>query len=468
MTVSPSVPLTESDPLVAALRAALTTGQVSTSADVLAASSSDQSSDDRAGRARVRVVARSTDDVAAVLRLAYEAVVPVVPQGARTSVTGASSAVDGCVLLDLSELDAIVEIRVDDQLAVVQPGVLTSDLAAAAADRGLFYPVDPGSFYIATVGGNIATNAGGMRCVKYGVTRDRVRSLTAVLADGTVVRTGHDSVKGVAGYDLTALLVGSEGTLAVITEATLALLPAPGEAAGAAATFASLEDALDAAGRIMAGARRPSALELLDGVAIRAINAYAPASQLPEDAEAFLIVESDEAGRAAADVEHYVRAFEAAGAQSVRVAATASEVAALLDIRRNLHPGLVAAYGAVLTEDVAAPRARLQDLLATIERTARETGAVISTGGHVGDGNLHPLICFDPADDGAREAAQRAFELVLARAVEVGGTVSGEHGIGTLKREAVEAELSPAVRDLQVRVKAVFDPRGILNPGKKV
>jgi glycolate oxidase len=468
MTDTPSAPVAESDPLVAALRAALGVEQVSTRADVLAASSSDESSVGRAGLARVRVVARSTDDVAAVLCLAYEAVVPVVPQGARTSVTGASSAIDGCILLDLSAMDAIVEIRPDDQLAVVQPGVVTSDLAAAAAAHGLFYPVDPGSFFISTVGGNVATNAGGMRCVKYGVTRDRVRSLTAVLADGTVVRTGHDSVKGVAGYDLTALIVGSEGTLAVITEATLALLPAPGEAAGAAATFASLEDALDAAGRIMAGPRRPSALELLDGVAIRAINAYAPASDLPEDAAAFLIVESDEAGRAADDVEHYVQAFRAAGARDVRVAPTAAEVGALLDIRRNLHPGLVAAYGAVLTEDVAAPRGRLRELLATIERTARETGAVISTGGHVGDGNLHPLICFDPADEAARAAAQRAFELVLARAVEAGGTVSGEHGIGTLKRSAVEAELSPAARDLQVRVKAVFDPRGILNPGKKV
>ncbi|MGC5166703.1 FAD-binding oxidoreductase [Luteimicrobium sp. DT211] len=468
MASDPATATPETDPLAAALRAALSPDQVSTDPEVLAESASDKSSAGRPGRPRVRVLARSTEDVSAVLRLAYDAVVPVVPQGARTSVTGASSAVDGCVLLDLSSLDRIVEIRPDDQLAVVQPGVVTSDLAAAVAEHGLFYPVDPGSFFISTVGGNIATNAGGMRCVKYGVTRDRVRSLTAVLADGTVVRTGHDSVKGVAGYDLTALLVGSEGTLAVVTEATLALLPAPGEAAGAAGMFGSLESALDAAARIMAGPRRPSALELLDGISMRAINAYAPSSDLPEDAAALLIVESDEVGRAATDVEHYVRAFEEAGALGVRVASTGAEVDALLNIRRNLHPGLVAAYGGVLTEDVAAPRARLQELLTTIERTARETGAVISTGGHVGDGNLHPLICFDPDDEASRAAAQRAFALVLERAVEVGGTVSGEHGIGLLKRDAVTAELSREVRDLQVRVKAAFDPRGILNPGKKV
>ncbi len=465
----PGAPLTPlHDPLIEDLIEILGASQVHADPAVLTAAATDRSDAGRGALARVLVRPTSTEQVSAVLRLAYDGAVPVVVQGSRSGVAGGADAVPGAILLDTTSMNRILAIRSTDQLAVVQPGVITHDLAQAVVAQGLFYPVDPGSVFISTIGGNIATNAGGMRCVKYGVTRDRVRSLTVVLADGTIVRTGHDSVKGVAGYDLTSLLVGSEGTLGVVTEATLSLLPLPGQSAGAAGMFSSLHDALAAAEAIMAGPRRPSALELLDHTSMQAINAYSPAADLPDDATAMLIVESDELDRCVADVEHFVDAFKQHGATDVRVARTAAEVDALLDIRRNLHPGLVARYGSILTEDIAVPRGQLLSLVQVIEQTQRSSGVVIATGGHVGDGNLHPLIGFDASDPASRAAAEAAFQQIVEHTLRVGGTATGEHGVGTVKRAVVATELSSAVRELQVRIKASFDPKGILNPGKKI
>lgn len=465
-SVSPSTDMR--DPLVDALIDVLGTTQVLTDPASLAAAANDRSDAGRSALARVLVRPTTTEQVAAVMRQAYDEAVPVVVQGRRTGVAGGADAVPGAIVLDTTAMDQILAIRTADQLAVVQPGVITHALAEAVAAQGLYYPVDPGSVFISTLGGNIATNAGGMRCVKYGVTRDRVRSLTVVLADGTIVRTGHDSVKGVAGYDLTSLLVGSEGTLGVITEATVSLLPLPSQAAGAAGMFSSLHDALAAAESIMAGARRPSALELLDRTSMQAINAYSPTADLPDDASAMLIVESDELDRCVADVEDYARIFEQHAAVDVRVARTSAEVSSLLDIRRNLHPGLVAKYGSILTEDIAVPRGRLLELVEVIEQTQHTAGVVIATGGHVGDGNLHPLIGFDAADPSSRAAAEAAFREIIEHTLRLGGTVTGEHGVGTVKRSVVTHELSEALRELQVRVKAAFDPKGILNPGKKI
>ncbi len=461
-------PLAATDPLVAALTQVLSPAQVITDPKAVAEAAHDRSGIDSHNRARVLVRPTSTEQVSAILRLAYDQAVPVVTQGTRTGVAGGADAVPGAILLETTAMNQILDIRVADQLVDVQPGVIVSDLAEAVAEKGLFYAVDPGSVFISTIGGNIATNAGGMRCVKYGVTRDRVRSLTVVLADGTVIHTGHDSVKGVAGLDVAGLLVGSEGTLGVITEATLSLLPARTEAAGASGLFTSLHDALAAASAIMAGGRRPSALELMDNTTIRAINGYDDDANLPEDAAAMLIVESDELERCVSDVEEYAKIFAANNATGVHVARTAPEVDALLNIRRALHPGLVKEYGGILTEDVAIPRGKLLELLEVIEQTQRDLGLVIATGGHVGDGNLHPLIAFTKGDPESWEAANAAFRQIVSRAQQIGGTSSGEHGVGTAKHEVVKGELSPELRELQVRIKAAFDPKGILNPGKKI
>lgn len=454
--------------ILTALHQAVGNDHVHTDDATLDEHSHDHSTTATQARALAVVSPASTDEVSAVLRIASTYVVPVVPQGRRTGVVGAADAVPGAILLDLTRLDRIISIDTADQLATVQPGVITQHLADAAREHGLFYPVDPGSVHISSIGGNIATNAGGMRCVKYGVTGDSVRSLTAVLADGTIIHTGHDSIKGVAGLDLTSLIVGSEGTLAVVTEATLALRPAPGDAAGAAAWFPTLADALSAAAEIGSGPRRPSALELLDRPSIQAINTLGTLEALPDDAAAMLIVESDELDRAAADVDAYAEVFRAHHALRIDLARSATEVDQLLEIRRNLHPGLMRAYPAVLTEDIAVPRGRLLELLTIIEAAAAESGAPVATGGHVGDGNLHPIIGYDPADADSLARAAQAFDIILERTVELGGTITGEHGVGHMKRAALARELSPAVRALQVRVKAAFDPQGILNPGRKI
>ena len=442
--------------------------RIVTDADALETLAYDHGVGNPAGRPLAAVYPASTDEVSQVLRVAHETGTIVVPQGARTGVLGESNALDGALLLNLSRMNRILEVDAVNQLARVEPGVINHDLGEAAKAKGLYYPVDPGSVYISTIGGNVATNAGGMRCVKYGVTADSVRALTVVLADGTVLHIGHRSVKWVAGLDLVRLFAGSEGALGVITEITVALVPAPTEFAGAAGLFPTVAAAVDAAQRIMASPASPSALELLDGMSMRAINAYAPESDLPEDAGAMLIVESDETGRSAADAARFAGVFREAGATRVIEAPDADAVSRLLDIRRNLYPGLLARYKAILTEDVGVPRGQILDLYRGIERAARETGAQVATGGHVGDGNLHPLIGFDPDDAASVATAHAAFERILRASVALGGTISGEHGIGSLKHDERGLELAPEVLEVQRRIKAALDPRGILNPGRKV
>ena len=365
-------------------------------------------------------------------------------------------------------MDAIVRIDPVDQEAVVQPGVVTGTLARAVAQRNLFYPPDPASSDVCTIGGNIATNAGGMRCVKYGVTRDFVRSLEVVLADGRVVRTRAATVKSVAGLDLTGLVVGSEGTLAIVTEATLGLLPAPGGSQGVCATFRTAADALGAANAIMAGSHRPSTLEFLDGVALAAIVAYDPASELPAGAQGLLLALTDAREDGAGDVAGYARAARGHGALSVDIATDAARLDGLLAARRALNPAMRALRGASVNEDIAVPRSLLGEVLARLKSLSAEIGLPIGTGGHVGDGNLHPVVSFDPTSPAQGAAAQRAHARILGLAVELGGTVTGEHGIGVEKLSALDVQLGPTVRELQWAVKAAFDPAGILNPGKKL
>lgn len=453
--------------LVERLRELLPPDAVIDAEDAVAAHASDRSRT-RAPAAGVLVRPASTAEVSAVLAAAFAHGVAVVPQGARSGLVGAAAAIEGAVLLDLTRLDRILRIDPVDRIAVVQPGVLVADLQRAVAAQGLFYAPDPASAEFASIGGTIATNAGGMRCVKYGVTRDAVRSLQVVLADGEVVRTRPATVKGVAGLDLTGLMVGSEGTLGVVTEATLALLPAPGPSRGVAATFASATDAFAAASVLAAQPRLPSTLEFLDEVALRGIRMLRTDLGLPVDAHAWLLAVTDEEIGGDADLEGFEAVFRAHGAVTVARADDPHELEQLFAARRALGPALLAVRGGTTHGDLAVPRSQLPALAEAVAGLKERLRVEISLAGHVGDGNLHPTVVFDPADaDEVQRAGQAELEM-LQLAQRLGGTVAGEHGIGTVKLGAVDGELSPRIRELQRLVKAAFDPRGILNPGRKL
>ncbi|WP_158863333.1 FAD-binding oxidoreductase [Leifsonia sp. AG29] len=442
-------------------------GVLSTDPALLDASRGDRSGWRADGEPRAIVFAASVEHVQATLRAASEFRVPVVPRGAGTGLAGGAGGTSGSIVLDVSRMDRILEIVPEDQLAVVQPGVINSDLNAALEPHGLFFAPDPASKAVSTVGGNIATNAGGLLCAKYGVTREAVLGLDVVLADGRLIRTGHRTVKGVTGYDLTALFVGSEGTLGVIVGATVRALPIPpGEPRTLGALFPDVRAAAAAAARITAARLRPAVMELLDGPALERIAAYLGEETIRDAFGAtagtsHLLVQFDGDG-ATADAEAAAALIRATGG-TVRVAADAAEGERLLAIRRAFHPAL-AATGEVLIEDVAVPRSRMPEMFDAIERISERYGIPIPTVAHAGDGNLHPNFVFTgPAvPDEVWEAAGDLFRT----AVDLGGTLTGEHGIGVLKRRWLADELGPDSYELQVKLKSVFDPLGILNPGK--
>ena len=409
------------------------------------------------------VRAESTEDVAATLRWATEHCVPVVPRGAGTGLSGGSSAIDGAITISVERLRRL-EVDPAGMTATVGPGVLNAELKAAAKAEGLWYPPDPSSFEICSIGGNLATNAGGLCCVKYGVTTDYVLGMEVVLADGRVVRLGGRTIKDVVGYDLKRLFVGSEGTLGIITEATLRLRPVPPAAATMVATF---EDAV-AAGRAVAAivtVVRPSALELMDRAAIAAVEAARPQG-LDASVGALLLGQSDAGGPAGlAEVTRMAELAAAAGATYTAVTDDPDEGEALLAARRFAIPA-VERLGAVLIEDVGVPVPRIPDLLEAVAAIAARRDTLIAVIGHAGDGNFHPLITFDRHDPVALARAEQAFDEVMQAALDLGGTITGEHGVGTLKRGFVEAQLGEDVLDISRRVKAALDPLGILNPGK--
>ncbi|MER6957019.1 FAD-linked oxidase C-terminal domain-containing protein [Streptomyces sp. NPDC000618] len=404
------------------------------------------------------VRARRTEDVTVALQHAHALRVPVVPRGAGTGLSGGASAGEGALVLDLSGMDRILELSVEDQLAVVEPGVVTADLDRAAAAHGLRYAPDPASAAWSTIGGNIATNAGGLRCAKYGVTRDSVLGLEAVLADGTVVRTGRRTVKGVTGYDLTALLTGSEGTLAVITSATLRLRPTPVATATAAAYFATFEAAAEASYAIGRAGIVPALAELVDGPVLAAVD-----PDLRARGAALLIVQCDGAGAAVEAAA--VAELLAPTATSVETTEDPAEAEALLAARRLALPALER-LGRPLIEDIAVPRSRLGQAVAEIRAISARHDVPVFTIAHAADGNLHPIIVVDPSLDRLPDAAWEAAGEIFALALRLGGTLTGEHGVGVLKRQWVAEELGPQAHALQRRLKEAFDPRGILNPGK--
>jgi glycolate oxidase len=388
--------------------------------------------------------------------------VPVVPRGAGSGLSGGANAVDGGIVIGLERMDAI-EIDTSCQVAVVEPGAFNRDVKAAAAREGLWYPPDPSSYEICSIGGNVATNAGGLCCVKYGVTTDYVLGLDVVLADGTLVTLGGKRVKDVAGLPLLKLFVGSEGTLGVVTRATLRLVPAQAPRATVVATFPTVAAAAAAVielGRTL----RASLVELMDNASINAVEDFQPMG-LDRDAGALLLIQSDAPGAARADeVAVATSACEVSGAKEVFSTDDPEEGELFVQARR-LHFSAIETRGTVLPEDVGVPIPQLPALLAAVEAIAERHDVQIPVVAHAGDGNTHPAIIYTPGDDDAERRARLAFDEIMATAIELGGTITGEHGVGRLKAGSLEAQLGPDVMALTRRVKHALDPAGILNPG---
>jgi len=411
------------------------------------------------------VLAASTEDVRTVLALATRHRVPVVPVGARSGKSGGSLAVQGGIALSLERMDRILEIRPADLTARVEPGVITGVLQAEVEKHGLFYPPDPNSLDLCTLGGNVAENAGGPRALKYGVTREYVLGLTAVLPTGEVLRLGRRTIKGVAGYDVVALLVGSEGTLAVVTEITLKLLPRPRHVATAMVVFPTVESAASSVARVLAEGVLPRCLELLDDVALEAAARSSP-FRFPPGAGAALLVETD-GNDAEAVLAEMARVAEAVGRDASGepiVAQNEAQRREIWETRKLLSVNLKKVHPLKLSEDVAVPRSRIPDLVRAARAIGSRLGLAVATYGHAGDGNLHCNVLFDREDE--RPRVNQAVAEILREAVALGGTITGEHGVGLAKRDFLELEQGPEVVALERRIQALFDPAGILNPGK--
>ncbi len=451
------------DSVLAALRTALDDA-VSTDPAALAGMTSDKSGHDSRSVPLAVVTARSISDVQATMRIASEHGRAVVPRGAGTGLAGGAIASAGEIVLSMLGMNRILEISEPDELAVVEPGIINSELNEVLAEHGLWFVPDPASKAISTVGGNIATNAGGLLCAKYGVTRESVLGLKVVLADGRLLILGHRSVKGVTGLDLTALMIGSEGTLGVIVEATLKLRPRPtGQVATVGAWFPNVVSAAAASAAITAAGIRPAALELIDGAGLLAIDAYL-GLELARRGNAWLLVQTD--GAASAE--------EAAGAlEIIRTLGGDAELTndpdegeRLFGIRRAFHPALEA-QGTVLIEDIAVPRSALPEIFAVIAEIGARHGLSIPTVAHAGDGNLHPNFIYQPnGDGGVPDFVWAAADELFTAALRLGGTLTGEHGVGILKKRWLGDELGDDQLDLQRQIKRVFDPLRILNPGK--
>ncbi len=407
----------------------------------------------------------STADVSEIVRLAAEHAVPLVPRGAGSGLSGGATAVDGALTVVLTRMDRILEIDRANMAAVVQPGVINADLGRAAAEAGLFYPPDPASFEWCTIGGNIAENSGGLRCVKYGVTRDFVLGLQVVLADGSVIRTGGKNAKDVAGYDLTAIFVGSEGTLGIVTEATLRLVPAPAPKLTLLAFFPSVVAAGAAVAAITEAGIVPVTLELMDAFTVRAVDEWHHLG-LDRDAAAMLMIESDAGGaRADEELSGAADACLIAGATSVLRAADAVEADWLRQARRAA-PGALERAGVARMDDIGVPRACVPQMLSEIERISAEHGLPVGVFGHAGDGNLHPTFVVDRGDPTAERRINAARAAIYASAVALGGTITGEHGTGTAKKGYLELQRGADAVAVMRAIKQALDPAGILNPGK--
>jgi glycolate oxidase len=411
----------------------------------------------------------STQQVSDVMKIAWREEITVVPRGMASGLAAASVPFVGGMVLDTCRLDKILEIDEVNFIVTAEAGVVTQTLADTVAKKGLFYPPDPSSIKQSTLGGNAACNAGGPRCLKYGVTSDYVMGLTVVLSDGRILQTGGKAIKNVTGYNLTQLFVGSEGTLGVITELILKLIPLPKVARTAKAVFPKLTDASLCVNNILSAGITPATIELMDETTIATIE-EAMHLGLPLEVEAILIIESDgmDEGSVVQEIESIAEICRATGASDVQVARNESERAALWSARRSISPSLARRAPNKLGEDISVPRSAIPEAVASIKEISRRHDIPIAIFGHAGDGNLHPNILFDKRDPEQVEKMKKAAADIFATSVRLGGTLSGEHGVGSLKLAFLEEDIGPLSISVMSDIKKTLDSKNILNPGKVV
>lgn len=408
----------------------------------------------------------TAEEISRIVKMAVRERVPLYPRGEATSLSGGPLPVRGGLVLDLTRMNHTLDVDRENLLAVVSPGVLTSEVHQAAEKEGLMYPPDPSSMQIATIGGNLAENAGGPRGLKYGVTKDYVLGLEVVTPEGEIIRTGGYTVKNVTGYDLTRLLIGSEGTLGIVTEAVLRLIPKPKAAESLMAVFDDIVDGGAAVTEVLSSGVLPSKIELMDQASIQAVEDYEPC-QLPKEAAAILLIEVDGHPAAVRDeIRQIGRHCQAGGAKTLRYAHTPSEQAELWKARKRVSPAIAKIKPTKISEDATVPRAQIPTLFQRLNEIKRKYDLHLVVFGHAGDGNLHPNIMADIRDEEEMKRAEQAVREIFETAVDLGGTLSGEHGIGTMKASFMEMELGETGMDMMKRIKKAWDPYDIMNPGK--
>ena len=409
----------------------------------------------------------TAEEVAAVVKIARQMDLPVVPRGGGTGLAGGSVPVRGGVVINTTMMNRVLELDTQNMVAVVQPGVINNNLQLEVEKVGLFYPPDPQSLRQCTIGGNVATTAGGPRCLKYGTTKDYVLGLQVVLADGRIIRTGGKMIKVQTGYNLTQLFVGSEGTLGVITEITLRLIPKPRYRGTVMAVFSRLDDAAESVNRILLAGILPLALEMMDNTCIRAVEAYKPFG-LPQTAETILLIDQDGNDQRVVEQElaQIASLAREGGATEVREARTATEGEALWQARRAVSPAISRLKPNKLGEDISVPRSQIPAMVRKVTEIAERNRLLIPLFGHIGDGNLHPNILCDLRDPAEMERVQASAREIFEAAVSLGGTLSGEHGIGTLKRQFLSESLDATTIEIMERIKWALDPENRLNPDK--
>lgn len=424
-------------------------------------------------RPAVVVHPRTTEHVSLILRLADQHGIPVVPRGAATGLAGGAVPIEDSWCLNLARMNRLLAISPEDSIVVAQPGVVTAALQQAVEAKGLMYPPDPASLHMCTIGGNVSTNAGGPRCLKYGVTADYVLGLEVVLPGGQVMRLGGRTIKNVAGYNLKQLFVGSEGTLGVVTEITLRLIPKPRSQLVALAAFAELPAACEAVGAILASGITPLVTEIMDADVIRAIDdlqqSRKQARTLPLDAAALLLVGVDgDPDQVEHDIVAIADVLRQSGAAAVQQARTPAEAEALWEARRSVSPAIIRLGQSRFGEDIVVPRSRIPQMVALTKQIAKQYDLTIAVFGHIGDGNLHPNIVCDRRDAEMMRRVEAASHAIFDAALELGGAISGEHGIGLLKTDYLPRSVDPLALAMMRSIKQLIDPNNIMNPGKKL
>lgn len=412
------------------------------------------------------VQTKSVQELKKIVKLANREGIPVYPRGQSTSLSGGPLPVNGGVVIDLSVMDDVLEVYEEDLVAVVSPGILTSAIHRAAEEKGLIYPPDPSSSNVSTIGGNLAENSGGPRGLKYGVTKDYVIGLEVITPEGEIIQTGGRTVKNVTGYDLTKLIVGSEGTLGIITKATLRLLPKPPATAALMAVFLNLVDAGRAITKILTSGILPSKMELMDRASINAVENYQPMG-LPTEAEAIILMELD--GHPLAIKEEIANAEQlclSVGASKVKIPENDQEKEEIWKARKLVSPAIVRIKPTKISEDATVPRSKIPEMCERLQQIKEKYQVHLVVFGHAGDGNLHPNIICDKNDSEEMSRVEKAVEEIFTTAVELGGTLSGEHGIGNMKAPFMEMELGKVGLDMMKRIKTAWDPNNIMNPGK--